>query len=238
MDSQSRVVKKFGYSPPLDGIWAVATALVIAGCYTIAFTRFGGVLARVLCNRWRPWSAPRPQHDEGLTTASQMAQFPLDAKIVLTMGSSSDVQQGCPACGSLSTGRTRRYVSTGREPFRNLHILECSNCGTGRASPMPVQDRLIDYYSSQYESLEGAALSSGTSAWDLGPARAASQVRLVVKFTKRRGSWLDVGAGYGYLLDAARVAGWSTSGIEPGVSRQAPHQFAWAPALFRPRRGS
>jgi SAM-dependent methyltransferase len=85
---------------------------------------------------------------------------------------------------------------------------------------MPTEDVLDRYYRSvEYESLEGSELTSGVGVWDLGPARAAAQVRMVTRWTARRGAWLDVGAGYGFLLDAAQRAGWSTAGIEPGPMR-------------------
>jgi SAM-dependent methyltransferase len=99
-------------------------------------------------------------------------------------------------------------------------VLLCRACGTGRAHPTPTEEALERYYrSDDFEEVEGSSLSLGKTLWDLGPARAAAQVRAVSRWTSHRGSWLDIGAGYGFLLDAARTEGWSTAGTEPGPSR-------------------
>jgi hypothetical protein len=127
----------------------------------------------------------------------------------------------CPSCGATSIVGSRPYVANSDFPFGNLTVVTCRDCGTGRAFPMPTEDALERYYNSEnYEDVEASPLPEGTGAWDLGPARASAQVQMVTNWTTNRGTWLDVGAGYGFLLDAAQRAGWSTFGVEPGPVRR------------------
>lgn len=136
---------------------------------------------------------------------------------------SGTLSNTCPSCSSTARADSRPYTSSNDDwPFGGLSVVVCRECGTGRASPMPLDETLNRYYgSSRYESVEGSSLSFGTRPWDLGPARAAAQVQMVQRWSPRGpGEWLDVGAGYGFLLDSARTAGWSTAGIEPGPARR------------------
>src|ERR1700721_95003 len=98
-----------------------------------------------------------------------------------------ELDEVCPSCGSRATVGSRPYTFDSNDPFGGLSVISCGDCGTARASPMPTDEALDGYYSSdEYESVEGSSLSFGTNSRDVGPARAAAQVRMVSKWTSRR----------------------------------------------------
>ena len=87
---------------------------------------------------------------------------------------------------------------------------------------MPTDAELTDYYASgDFDVFVDPKGDAG--AWGLGPGRAAPRnFRMVSSTGLSSGSWLDIGAGRGFLLDAAKAAGWATAAVEadPGGVKQ------------------
>ena len=90
-------------------------------------------------------------------------------------------------------------------------IRRCPGCGLRTSAIAP--GRRINYVDVD----EGAYLES------IGRVR-RKQAEEIVRFVREhggRGEWLDVGCGYGYVLDAARAAGFAVRGIEPDAKAAA-----------------
>jgi 2-polyprenyl-3-methyl-5-hydroxy-6-metoxy-1,4-benzoquinol methylase len=105
----------------------------------------------------------------------------------------------CPVCASEEfTTRTVAEVT--------LH--RCGGCGL-LVSPV-VERRRTSY----------AHVDTGDYLRSIGMVRQAQGAE-VVSFAREHGAdgeWLDVGCGYGYVLDAARAAGLRVRGIEPDAT--------------------
>jgi len=88
----------------------------------------------------------------------------------------------------------------------------------------PSEQALAEYYAKFYRQYENVDLPV-TDSW-LGPyVRARSQIDFVGP-KKHRASWLDIGAGYGRLLDEVRKNGFErTAGVELGGQINPPHVF-------------
>jgi SAM-dependent methyltransferase len=102
----------------------------------------------------------------------------------------------CPACGG---------ELFDAKVFAGLTIHRCAGCGLRMRPAAPGQG-------TGYADVdEDAYLQS------IGSVRRA-QAEEIVAFVRehvREGDWLDVGCGFGYLLEAARAAGFAVRGIEP-----------------------
>lgn len=135
----------------------------------------------------------------------------------------SDPAWTCPVCGSRAAGPSRPYrCRTERWPA-DTRVVACSACGAATCDPMPDDRWLAGYYAGgSYASSHPDMSGHGASPLSLGRARAAAQAGLVAR---RLGhpprSWLDVGAGFGFLLDEAAALGARTAGVEPGPDRRA-----------------
>ncbi|HJQ37844.1 MAG TPA: class I SAM-dependent methyltransferase [Thermoanaerobaculia bacterium] len=102
----------------------------------------------------------------------------------------------CPVCASPQ--RDTRIIA-------GLTIHRCRECGL-RTSPV------VERKGTSYSDVDTAAYANS-----IGRVRQA-QGEEVVSFARKHGAngeWLDVGCGYGYVLDAARAAGFRVRGIEP-----------------------
>jgi 2-polyprenyl-3-methyl-5-hydroxy-6-metoxy-1,4-benzoquinol methylase len=87
-------------------------------------------------------------------------------------------------------------------------IRRCHACGL---HTMPVGERKGTSY---------ADVDTDAYLQSIGHVRQA-QGEDIVAFVRKhgaKGEWLDVGCGYGYVLDAARAAGFNVRGIEPNVT--------------------
>lgn len=102
----------------------------------------------------------------------------------------------CPACNSAEC--TTRTIA-------DVTIRRCTGCGLRRSAF--ARGRGISY----------ADIDDGSYARSIAPVRRAQAVEIVrfVSAHAKGGTWLDVGCGYGYVLDAARAAGFAVRGLEP-----------------------
>jgi len=110
----------------------------------------------------------------------------------------------CPACGS------RDF-----EPLDAVAgLVRCRQCGLGRLEPQPSDEALAavyteDYYTRPIDPGGPSYIENREGLERFFDERLRSIERLV-----RPGRLLDVGAGLGYLLDAARRRGWRGVGLE------------------------
>ncbi|HYO77909.1 MAG TPA: class I SAM-dependent methyltransferase, partial [Thermoanaerobaculia bacterium] len=102
----------------------------------------------------------------------------------------------CSICGEeRATSRTVAGVTVRR----------CAGCGL--RSSVIARGKQLNY----------ADVDDAAYAQSIGAVRRA-QAEVIVRFVRDRGGageWLDVGCGYGYVLDAARAAGFTVRGLEP-----------------------
>jgi 2-polyprenyl-3-methyl-5-hydroxy-6-metoxy-1,4-benzoquinol methylase len=121
----------------------------------------------------------------------------------------------CDLCGSKDL---RPY----HVDFNGIHISKCAGCGVQMMNPQ-YSDRYLARYYSQYAWEEvkelklEESLQSGHNFY----------LSLVEKFRPQKGKLLDVGAGAGGLLVAAKERGWSPTGydVEGKITRMASKQW-------------
>jgi SAM-dependent methyltransferase len=106
----------------------------------------------------------------------------------------------CPLCGS----RSGVGVYSGA-PFEPYHLVACPGCGLQYLSPRPTVAAMSALYASD-DYFEGGV--SGYSAYERQqPALRATFRRLLQNLSRSHrtgGTLLEVGCGFGYLLDEAR----------------------------------
>lgn len=130
---------------------------------------------------------------------------------------------GCVLCGATGSTTVRPYRSIrGHEVFDGLTVERCSGCSLEAAAPMPSQEVLDAYYAAAAYDSGKPELAAGTSLWTRLPRRADAQLRMVRSLHPGPiRSWLDLGSGYGKLLDAARRSGVErTAAIESTPARR------------------
>ncbi len=127
----------------------------------------------------------------------------------------------CPICGAQETAVVRPYRTgalTAHEAFSQLSVRKCGRCEAAFVDPLPGDAELAAYYAERYRAERGRPLAAeALGHWDGGAARARAQHAFVCRHARRRRSWLDVGAGYGLLLDEARHEGAVTAAVEPDI---------------------
>lgn len=125
---------------------------------------------------------------------------------------SGDPPRVCPACGGpLAPWRS----APSGEPSLpgDVHLRRCVLCGTAvSAGPPPTFAAAHDAgsYATRRPRGSGAARPI-LAAFD------RQRLRLVARHHPARGRLLDVGAGRGRFVAAARAAGWDAAGIEPSA---------------------
>ena len=127
----------------------------------------------------------------------------------------------CPICLGKETAAIRPYrsgLTPSLGPFADLSSRSCGQCSAAFACPLPEENELEAFYAESYRVERGQRSMPRPDAWDGGSVRARAQAAFVLEQLGSGGSWLDIGAGYGLLLDEARrrhVA--RTGAIEPDL---------------------
>ena len=125
------------------------------------------------------------------------------------------VAQDCPICEAPPTERIGRRGGTAHREGLGVEceLWSCGRCGLIFPNPMPVPVGGIeqhygvlpdDYFQNHDIDLKGQA--------------AEGILKRAEELTGGRGRLLDIGAGRGELLRAAKEMGWSATGIEPSSS--------------------
>lgn len=123
----------------------------------------------------------------------------------------------CPICLSYESVFARSYRAAlpgNMEVFSGLSIRTCQECTGSFAYPFPRNEDLTSYYAKDYRA-EGSPfrLLHECSQWEGRAVRARSQFQFVYPRRAFGGeamrirSWLDIGAGYGFLLDEVKKHG-------------------------------
>jgi SAM-dependent methyltransferase len=106
----------------------------------------------------------------------------------------------CPVCEG--TRFTRRRL------LPNLAVERCTGCGL-RISEI-VKTKRVSY----------AHIDDDAYLQSIGMVR-QEQAKMVVRAVKAKGEWLDIGCGFGFVLDEARRAGFTVRGVEPDAKAAA-----------------
>jgi SAM-dependent methyltransferase len=110
--------------------------------------------------------------------------------------------QACAVCGG------ERFRA---KTIADVTVKRCTVCGLRMSVIAP--GRQLNY----------ADVDDQAYLQSIGKVRRA-QAEVIVAFVREHGGggdWLDVGCGYGYVLDAARAAGFAVRGIEPDAKAAA-----------------
>lgn len=121
----------------------------------------------------------------------------------------------CPVCGGNSIDKLfdcNDFTSS----KENFTIVSCGTCDFTFTNPRPLDEKLNKYYKSDMY-ISHTNNSKGLFNWLYQMIRnyaVGTKVALLKSITKI-GSHLDVGCGTGEFLNACKIAGYTTKGIEP-----------------------
>lgn len=126
----------------------------------------------------------------------------------------------CPVCFTNESVLVRPYRTNpfpAVKCFAGLSIRSCRRCSLSFAAPMPNEHELEQYYADVYRARGSSVrLEPSYDSWDGASVRARAQAEFVFKHTAEPRSWLDIGAGYGHLLQEAQSRGIRRTGaVEP-----------------------
>jgi SAM-dependent methyltransferase len=121
-----------------------------------------------------------------------------------------EVLKKCPLCDSGALSMTPV------QPQPPFGLTQCNDCGLIFLSPRPPVDQMKAFYDSIYDD-ESKDVKSQRQM-----TRAQRHIRRLSRYISPPGRVLEVGAGDGYFLNAAREAGWQVDGMDlaqPRVER-------------------
>ena len=108
--------------------------------------------------------------------------------------------QSCPICAS------KRIQPAPVQPTPPFGVMHCSDCYAVFLSPRPRIEDMSSFYEEMYD--EEREKSSRQER------RAQKHVKRLAQMMRTPGHVLEVGAGDGYFLKAARDIGWNVTGLE------------------------
>ncbi|MFY9555303.1 MAG: methyltransferase domain-containing protein [Blastocatellia bacterium] len=119
-------------------------------------------------------------------------------------------EQTCPLC---PTGRTRLLGRRGGSAHRLgigvvSFIYQCRGCGLIFPNPMPIPRQMAEHYGDADKYFIEHSLKGKLSAYD-------ETLSTIEELGAKTGRLLDVGAGRGEMVRAARMRGWEAVGLEP-----------------------
>ena len=121
----------------------------------------------------------------------------------------------CPVClhGEFSPYLTITDHMISKESF---DVVACQGCGFHFTNPIPVQERIGDYYKSE-DYISHSSTKKGLVNWLYNAVRKRTLAQKVawVRAFSTGSRLLDVGSGTGHFLSAANAGGFQGKGIEP-----------------------
>lgn len=137
---------------------------------------------------------------------------PSASQSVLSSDEYQWIPQACPTCEVMPTRRLGRRGGSAHRSGAGVtcFVWCCDSCGLIFPNPMPVPRGGLD----QHYALDPADYFCHHDVDKKGRA-ASLLLAQAAELTGGVGAVLDIGAGRGELLRAARLAGWSITGIEP-----------------------
>ncbi len=118
--------------------------------------------------------------------------------------------QSCPIC---TDAQARFLGRRGGEAHRLglgvvSSIFQCRGCGLIYPCPMPIPSTISEHYGDADKYFAEHSIDGKFAAYD-------SVIRTIEELGAKPGRLLDIGAGRGELLRAARSRGWEAVGLEP-----------------------
>ena len=123
------------------------------------------------------------------------------------------------ACQICAATERHPFATHDHPNFGPLTLWQCAVCGFVYLDPIPSGDALAAQYDS--DTGQGYFAKAGAKL-----ARSKRRLRRLNKFATS-GRFLDVGCNGGFMVEAARSAGFETVGIDPD-----PASIEWARAKF------
>ena len=121
----------------------------------------------------------------------------------------------CPVCSGNSLDKLLEcYDFTASK--ENFTIVSCGTCNFTFTNPRPLDKKLGDYYKSDMY-ISHTNNTKGLFNWMYQTVRnyAIGTKVSLLKSIKKTGTHLDIGCGTGEFLNACKLAGFTTKGIEP-----------------------
>jgi SAM-dependent methyltransferase len=126
---------------------------------------------------------------------------------------SHDVAMICPICGSKSLSPFHHVILKGVR----LNFVRCAHCETVFMDPLPNKEWLKSVYDKDFfsGSMQGGYANYGAGADEQKRIeRVRSIMQQILKLNPPSGRWLDIGPGYGHLLNEAKSHGWEAIGLD------------------------
>jgi len=122
-------------------------------------------------------------------------------------------QSYCPVCGS---PKRRSLPVLNRWEGVLWHHIRCNYCGHRYTDPVPEDVQLARMYNDAYFSETGSWVCGFWSgSYHENERNLRAEARETLSFLeKKNGRLLEIGAGGGFLLDEARMAGFDVTGVE------------------------
>lgn len=124
------------------------------------------------------------------------------------------MEQTCNLCGSKHSEHLHR-ISRFKKSFA---VHRCTDCGLIFMKPMPTDRQIAEMYSREY--FEGSGRSGAFTYTDERKNRRGylavnrARIKKISRYAPPPGEFLDVGASFGALLDAAAESGYRTTGMD------------------------
>ena len=125
----------------------------------------------------------------------------------------------CPLCFSKNT-----QFFAEKNTYR---FYRCIHCKTICLDSLPSQNQLNSYYSKQFSYTDGFLNESVIRN------RSSSVLNILKRYAPHAKTLCDVGSGYGFFLDEAQKAGYSTLGIEPSKKLALHAQKRYSISIYR-----
>lgn len=114
---------------------------------------------------------------------------------------------GCPYCPACNAGARSRYYEE-----KQWQLYACDACGLIYLDPMPGPGLLAELYHDAY----GQAQTGYFAKPQAKLRRSRIRMRVIQRFAKKSGgNFMDVGCNGGFMVEAARRAGFAAWGVEP-----------------------